>query len=208
MIEIYTDMSLFNYKFIPTSFGIAYLMIDKNEDEILYAENVKFETLHENNILLPHQVKNINLLEEYAILVALRDCDTPDQEIVIYTDSEHFFILHHQQFTLKKKHRKHIQENRVYPEIMKEIERLKGINCNVDIRCIKGHKNVYGNAKVNNHANKFNLTYEERVRNMAYNIWLDTGNPNEEENWLQAEKSVSPYEYSLDFKLAHEIKHM
>lgn len=208
MIEIYTDMSVFNVpNYVPNSFGYAWFKIDEEDNETLFAENVLFES---QDLIKPHQYKNTNLIEEYAILqalIAVRQNPINSNEIVVYTDCENFFNIYHGLFNPhKKKNREKAQDNKIVPAIKHQIKLLKKRRINVDIRCIKGHKNVYGNACVNNYSKKHNLSRFERVQRHAYNIYLTTKNTNEEDNWLQAEKNEKLGDSSYQFKLAKDYK--
>jgi len=147
-IEIYTDMSLLGEDKTPSSFGIGIFTIHADESEFKFRENIKFDDI--SDIIPVHRRRHTDDLEMYAVYRALkmnRLRKLKHTELIVYTDSSGLFSAYHGLCKSDK-------INTVLLDAIKEQIQHLSNNIQIDLRCIKGHVNVYGNNKVDKLARK------------------------------------------------------
>jgi len=137
IVEIYTDMSLSTNKTNPKTFGIGVFIIERDDSEFKYRERIKFKNIL--GLIPEGRQRCCGDLEMYAIFKALnihQIKQTEGAEIIIYTDSDAAFDAYHN--IIKTKNMSLLRALRT------RIKKISKKN-KVDLRCINGHENIYGN---------------------------------------------------------------
>jgi hypothetical protein len=176
IMQVFTDCS-----YVPGSnvFGTSMFMIRADETELSHSQQIRFK-----DIGFKEPLRSLVFMVGYAILNCLQLLKKyKNVSIQIFTDSDGFFAAYHNADDSPHEHIK---------SIVNQVKKLIVKLClDVEIMCIKGHANVYGNTQADRLAKrqrvdkKWKFTHAQ-ISEKAAEIYQRNLNPNHEQNWFDA----------------------